>query len=78
MAPPSKVWPSTPEIDHFRPLGVTDNFIDKKTLLGMVESKSGRGSFDHVVRQMGHSCFAALTYERSQRGAAWSVRRVGM
>ena len=40
MVPLSKVWPSTPEIDHFRPLGVTDN-IDKKTLLGMVESKSG-------------------------------------
>ena len=40
MAPLSKVWPSTPEIDHFRPVGGTDN-IDKKTLLGMVESKSG-------------------------------------
>ena len=39
MAPLSKVWPSTPEIDHFRPVGVPDN-IDKKTLLGMVESKS--------------------------------------
>ena len=38
MAPLSKDWPSTPEIDHFRPVGVTDN-IDKKTLLEMVESK---------------------------------------
>jgi len=38
MAPLSKVWPSIPEIDHFRPVGVTDN-IDKKTLLEMVENK---------------------------------------
>ena len=39
-----------------------------------------RGSFDHVVRQMVHSCFAAwsVKYERSRRSAVRSVRRVGV
>jgi hypothetical protein len=61
MAPLSKVWPSIPEIDHFRPVGVTDN-IDKKTLLEMVENKR-IGSFDHVVRQMGALMLCSMVGE---------------
>ena len=41
-----------------------------------VDTAMGYWSFDHVVRQMVHSCFAAwsVNYERTQRGTVIKIK----